>query len=143
MSRNLVARASASINAGREKVWEALVDPRIIKKYMFGTDVVSEWREGLPIVWKGVWQGKPYEDKGIILKFVPATTVSYSHYSPLSGMADLPENYHVVTVELSGEGNRTTVRLSQDNNENEEARAHSEKNWEMMLAGLKKVVEGD
>lgn len=53
----------------------------------------------------------------------------------------MPENYHTVTIELSGEGAQTTVKLSQDNNATEEAREHSEKNWQMMLDGLKKLLE--
>jgi hypothetical protein len=31
--------------------------------------------------------------------------------------------------------------LTQDNNATEQARAHSEENWSMMLAALKKVLE--
>jgi hypothetical protein len=46
-----------------------------------------------------------------------------------------------VTIQLSAEGKGTRVSLTQDNNLNEEARSHSEKNWGMMLEGLKKVVE--
>ncbi len=141
MNKNLVAQASISINAPSVQVWKALVDPQAIKQYMFGTNVVSTWREGSPIVWKGEWQGKSYEDKGVILQFKPGRTLQYSHFSPLSGLPDKPENYHVVTVELSGNGNQTRVALAQDNNATEEERADSEKNWGMMLAGLKKLVE--
>jgi hypothetical protein len=54
---------------------------------------------------------------------------------------DVPENYHSVTIELSGQGGQTTLTLTQDNNETEEAREHSEKNWQMMLEGLKKLLE--
>jgi len=53
----------------------------------------------------------------------------------------MPENYHTVTVELSENGNQTVVSLSQDNNETEQAREHSEKNWRIMLNGLKKFLE--
>jgi hypothetical protein len=53
----------------------------------------------------------------------------------------VPANYNTVTIQLSGEGKNSTVSLSQDNNETEEAREHSEKNWQMMLEGLKKLLE--
>ena len=141
MDRNLIARATITINAPREQVWEALVNPDAIQQYMFGTHVVSDWQEGSPIVWKGKWQGKPYEDKGVILQFKPGRIIQYSHFSPLSGLPDKPENYHTVTVELSADGNRTLVTLDQDNNASEEERAHSEGNWEMMLASLKQFLE--
>jgi len=37
----------------------------------------------------------------VILKLEPLQTLKYSHFSPLSGLTDKPENYHTVTVELS------------------------------------------
>ena len=62
---------------------------------------------------------------------------------PLSGFPDRPENYHTVTIELSGEGEYTRVSLSQDNNLTAESRDHSRRNWEVVLTGLKKVLESD
>ena len=141
MDTNLIAKASATINAPTDKVWDALVNPEAIKQYMFGTNVVTDWCEGSPITWKGEWQGKSYEDKGVILQFKPGHTLQYSHFSPLSGLPDVPENYHTVTIELSGGENQTRVSLAQDNNATEDAREHSEQSWEMMLAALKKFVE--
>ena len=140
-SRGLIARASITINAPIDRVWDALVNPDKIKQYMFGTNAVSDWKEGSSIVWKGEWEGKKYEDKGVILKLEPGHMIQYSHFSPLTGQPDLPWNYHIVTIELSGKGRLAHVFLMQDNNESEEAREHSEKNWNMMLGGLKKYLE--
>jgi uncharacterized protein YndB with AHSA1/START domain len=139
--KELVASASITINAPIARVWEALVNPDMIKQYMFGTDVVTDWKEGSPIVWQGEWQGKAYQDKGTILKIDQERVLQYSHFSPLSGQPDVPENYHTVTIELSGQGRQTNVSLSQDNNATEQDREHSEKNWQMMLEGLKKLLE--
>jgi uncharacterized protein YndB with AHSA1/START domain len=141
--KNLIARAQINIHASQKRVWEALVNPEQIKNYMFGTDVISDWKEGSPIIWKGIWQGKSYEDKGTILKIEPEHRLQYDHYSPMMGKPDLPENYHTVTVEIKGNGNGTTVSLTQDNNGSEPAREHSEKNWKMMLEELKKLLESD
>jgi uncharacterized protein YndB with AHSA1/START domain len=141
MNNRLIAKASTTIDAPVAKVWDALVTPSTIKQYMFGTNVASSWKEGSPISWKGEWQGKAYEDKGVILKIEPRRLLKYSHFSPLTGQPDTPENYHNVTIELSSKGPQTTVSLSQDNNATEEERKHSEKNWETMLASLKKLLE--
>jgi uncharacterized protein YndB with AHSA1/START domain len=141
MNKQFIARASITIDAPIAKVWNALINPELIKQYMFGTNVVSEWREGGSIVWKGEWQGKAYEDKGVILRLEPERKFQYSHFSPLSGLPDKPENYHTVTIELSTEGTATLVSLSQDNNQTEQEREHSEKNWTMMLNSLKKLLE--
>ncbi len=141
MPEDKIARASTEIEAAKNDVWQALVDPAAIKQYMFGTTVTSEWREGAPIQWKGEWQGKAYEDKGVILRLDRGKRLRYSHFSPLSGLPDKPENYHTVTIDLCGEDGRTQVSLAQDHNATEEERAHSEENWKMMLSGLKKYVE--
>ena len=141
MNRNLIARAAVTIAAPASVVWDALVNPEIIREYMFGTSVVSDWREGSPIVWKGEWQGRAYEDRGSILRVEPGRKLQFTHFSPLSGLPDTPDNYHTVTIELSGTGKRTRVSLVQDNNLTEESRAHSEQNWEAVLATMKKILE--
>ena len=141
MNKNLIARVSITTNAPITDVWNALVNPEAIQQYMFGTHVVSDWKEGGPIVWKGEWQGKSYEDKGVILQLIPERTIRYSHFSPLSGLPDKPESYHTVTIELSNAGAQTRVSLSQDNNQTEQEREHSENNWGMMLTSLKKFLE--
>jgi uncharacterized protein YndB with AHSA1/START domain len=141
MNKEFDARASTTINAPTARVWDALVNPTSIKQYMFGTNVTSDWKKGGRISWKGEWEGKAYEDKGVILQIEPQRKLQYSHFSPLAGLPDKPENYHTVTIELSGAGSQTRVSLTQDNNSDKKAREHSEKNWAMMLAGLKKLLE--
>src|SRR5256885_15445183 len=141
MPKGLIAKASTSIAAPAAKVWDALVNPQMIKQYMFGATVVSDWREGSPITWKGEWKGKPYEDKGRIQRIQSQRLLQYSHYSPLSGLPDKPENHHTVTIEVEGKGAETRVSLAQDNNESDEARQHPEQNWKMMLESLKKLLE--
>jgi uncharacterized protein YndB with AHSA1/START domain len=144
MDKKLIAKASVSIDAATEKVWDALVNPEAIRQYMFGTEVITDWRTGSPIVWRGKWGGKQYEDKGVVLRFEPGRAIQYSHFSPFTGCPDIPENYHTVTVELSGEGDQTRISLTQDNNASEPARAHSEENWKGMLTALtamKKFLE--
>ena len=141
MAKDLIARAATDIDAPKEAVWDALVNPDTIEKYMFGTHVVSDWQVGSTIRWSGEWKGKAYEDRGEVLAVEPGRRLQYTHFSPLSGQPDEPASYHTVTIELSPNGERTHVALAQDNNADEPARAESEKNWTMMLAGLKKLLE--
>jgi uncharacterized protein YndB with AHSA1/START domain len=56
MNKGIIAKASISINVPIAKAWDALVNPEMTKQYMFGTNVVSNWEVGSPIVWKGEWQ---------------------------------------------------------------------------------------
>ena len=141
MDDKFIARAKTTINAPASNVWEALTKPELIKQYMFGTDVISDWKVGSPIIYRGEWQGKPFEDKGKILEVKPGKSLVSTHWSPLSGVPDSPENYHTVTYTLSEKEGKTEVTLTQDNNASEEEKAHSEQNWNQMLDGLKKLVE--
>lgn len=141
ITTNHVARAETTICVAADKVWRALTDPDLIKRYMFGATVTSDWTEGSRIIWEGEWQGKHYKDKGKILELIPRKRLQYSHFSPLDGSDDVPENYHIVTIDLRQNDDHTLVSLKQDNNHTEEAKQHSEKNWRTMLDSLKKLLE--
>lgn len=82
MKNTFIAKSTTKINAFFDKVWDALVNPDKIKQYIFGTNAVSDWNEGSSIVWKGEWEGKKYEDKGVILKMELGHMIQYSHFSP-------------------------------------------------------------
>jgi uncharacterized protein YndB with AHSA1/START domain len=141
MSNKLMAKASLSIKADKAKVWRGLTDPALIRKYFFGTEAQSDWKKGSPIFFRGVWEGKPYEDKGTILDIDPGNYVTYNYWSNFSGTADVPENYANVTYRLKEKGNDTELVVTQDGIATEEAREHSEKNWNSILDGLKKLLE--
>jgi len=141
MENTFIAKTHIETTAPLTKVWEALVTPAMIQQYMFGTNAVSSWEVGAPIVWCGEWEGKPYEDKGQILQLQPERLLQYSHFSPLAGQPDVPENYHTVTIEVTAQGAGTLVTLMQDNNATADKQVQAEQNWGMMLDGLKKFLE--
>jgi uncharacterized protein YndB with AHSA1/START domain len=136
------ATTSVVIKAPAARVWEALTDPEMIQQYMFGAEVTSDWKAGSPITYRGEWNGKPFEDKGHILAAEPGRRLVTTHWSPLSGTPDSPENYHTVRYELSENDGETELILTQDNNASEEEKQESEKNWTAMLVGLKRLLEG-
>ena len=141
MTTKFTARASITIKSSTASVWNALTDPTMIKQYLFGTEVVSDWKEGSEIIYKGVWEGKMYEDKGIILKIEPEKLLETNYWTSFSGLPDSPENYQKVTYQLSRDGDNTVLTITQDGIPTDEARAHSETNWAMVLDGLKKLLE--
>jgi len=140
--RGRVATAEADINASTADVWAALTKPDLVKQYMFDTDVVTDWQPGSPIVWKGEWEGKSYEDKGQVIAVDPESRLEVTHFSPLTGQDDVPENYHTLLYELTENEGRTHVTLSQDNNSSAEEAEQAKGNWATVLDGLKKVAEG-
>lgn len=140
---DFVAKAETRIKASPADVWDALIDPKQIKKFMFGSDVVTDWKPGSSIVWRGEYEGKKYEDKGEILEIDPERLLKMTHFSPLSGAEDIPANYHTLTYELEGDADGTSVSLSQDNNSNAAEADRFKSNWEKMLSALKEVVESN
>ena len=141
MNKTLIAKATININAPTSKVWDALTKPDLIKQYMFGTQVTTDWKVGSPITYKGEWNGKAYEDKGKVLQIEPGKLLVSTFWSSLSGLSDVPENYKTVSYELSAEGRGTNLTITQDNNDSQEEANHSEQNWKMVLEGIKKLLE--
>ena len=142
MPRGFEAVKEVTIHATKREVWDALTDPDKVKQYMHGTEMSTDWREGSPIFWRGEWKGKPYEDKGTVLAVEPQKLLKYTHWSPMGGSEDKPENYHTVTYKLDGEDGTTKLTLTQDNNATkEEAEQMANDNWGPVLQGLKETVE--
>ena len=116
MSRGFEAIKTVTIDAPQAKVWDALTNPAKVRQYMHGTNISTDWKVGSPIIWMGEWKGQSYVDKGTVLAFEPERLLKNTHWSPLGGSEDTPENYHTVTYELADEGGKTTLTLTQDNN---------------------------
>jgi uncharacterized protein YndB with AHSA1/START domain len=142
MNETFIATATITINTPASKVWEALTTPDLIKQYLFGTTVTTDWRVGSPISYEGVWEGKAYRDKGVVLQVVPERLLVSTFWSSLSGQPDIPENYQTVRYELAAEGKGTRLTIVQDNNATQQDADHSAQNWSMVLDGMKKLLEG-
>ena len=141
MMTNYLATAETDIAAAPERVWDVLTDPEQLKELWFGAEVKTDWQQGSPITWSGEWDGKPYQDKGEILEVDPGRLLKLTHYSPLTGQPDVPENYHTLTYTLDGDGTATHLKLTQDNNASEEEAKHSQEMWEMLVAKVKDAAE--
>ena len=130
-----------NIDAPVEQVWRSLTTPSLIKEWFFGVDTESDWTVGSAIVHTGVYQGKPYVDRGQILRFEPPTLLEHSHWSAVSGTPDRPDQYQVVTWALSEGDGGTELRVTERNLPSAEAAATSEHAWEAALAKLKETTE--
>jgi uncharacterized protein YndB with AHSA1/START domain len=141
MSEKLTAKSETIINADASKVWQALTDPNLVKLWLFGTEMTADWKVGGQIRYKGVWEGKEYEDKGEILELMPEKKLVSTYWSGMSGLPDAPENYQIVSYELTPVDDQTKLTITQTGNMTEESAKHSESNWNQVLESLKKIVE--
>ena len=142
MDETFTASTSVMIAAPIDVVWDALVNPETIRQYLHGTQTITDWGVGSPILWRGEWQGTSYEDKGVVLEMEPPGRLRYTHYSPMYGSEDRPENYHEITCDLSERDGQTKLTLAQGNNasqkEADDSVAHF---WAPALQIIKKVAE--
>jgi uncharacterized protein YndB with AHSA1/START domain len=137
-----IARAEVIVKEHPTVVWKTLTDPDQVRSWMVGTTVTTDWQVGSPITWQGEMNGKPYEDKGEVLEADAPRRLSVTHYSPLMGQEDRPENYHTVTYTLTPtRDGRTTVALEQDGNDSQEQADQFSQNWQQMLESLKQTAE--
>jgi uncharacterized protein YndB with AHSA1/START domain len=141
MAVNLIAKAEVTIQAPVSKVWEALTSPEIIREYFFGAEAFSDWKVGSPLEFKGVWEGKEYIDKGVILRSEPEKLFQYTYLSAFSGLDDIPENYANITYELYEEDGATTLTVRQENLASEDDREKMDANWKIVLNNLKQILE--
>ncbi len=140
MQNTFTAKSSITINTTADKVWQALTEPAMVKQYLFGTDVKTDWQVGSPITYSGLWDGKPYEDKGTVVKNEPEKLLVTTYWSAAFG-ENIPENQRTVSYEISPAEAGTTLTITQDNAKTEEERDHSQKNWDMVLNSIKKLLE--
>ena len=141
MATGISLSVSKEFDTPASKVWDALTNPEIIKQYLFGTDTVTDWKIGSPIIFQGVWEGVAYQDKGTILEFIPEKKLKYDYWSSFSKLEDVPENYQQLSFELSKSDNNTILTLTQENIPNETAKEHSESNWQTVLDLMKNIAE--
>lgn len=142
MNHSLTVTKSVAVNANVAKVWHALTTPALIAEYLFGTETVTDWKVGSPIIFQGEYQGQKYRDKGVILEFKLNERIRYSYWSGFSGLADKPENYSAVTYSLRKiDDTHTELTWIQQGFANEAAYKHSENGIDAFLASVKTVME--
>jgi len=138
---NLSIRKTIKIRTDSSKVWDALTNPKMIKKYLFDTRTKSDWKIGSKIIFEGNYQGKKFKDMGVIQKLEKEKLFQYTYLSGLSGLEDKDENYSVVTFELSTENKTTKLIVTQRGFIDKKAQEHSDKGWSMVLRTIKNILE--
>jgi uncharacterized protein YndB with AHSA1/START domain len=148
MSHPLIVKSTIRIHAQAEKVWKALTDPAETKKYMFGCEALSDWKEGSPLIWKGNFNGvELVAVKGAILKIQPGKSLVYTAIDPNSPIPDLPENYLTVSYDLEEEDGQILLTATQGDYstvaDGEKRYQHTVDGggWDPILAEVKKLVE--
>ena len=149
-AKPLIIKNEITIDAPASEVWDALVNPRQTKQYMFGCETVSDWKEGSSLLWRGTYEGKEMVFvKGYVVKLIPGKHLTYTTIDPNSNIDDVSENYLWVTYDLTEKNGGTTLTVQQGDYSKvaEGDRRYKEsynngEGWDPILKEIKRLVEG-
>ena len=102
------------IRAPAKKVWPALTRPDLVKQWQYGSDVLTTWEVGTPVVFRNEWNGNVFEQCGTVLEFAPESRVKYSLFVPRPDLQDIPEHRFFMTYELTESDGVTSLLVRQD-----------------------------
>jgi uncharacterized protein YndB with AHSA1/START domain len=139
-SKQHVVKKQITIKADRSKVWEALTNPEITKRYFFNCEVLSDWKAGSPITFKGrMFLVMKIEMTGTIVDIERGKLLKYTLKNKKGGVS-------TVTDQLTYAKGETTVSVTDDVGKAdgvEKRYKRSVKGWDKILKGLKEVVESE
>ena len=146
MENEMFVKSSITINAPAAKVWDALTKPEWTRRYMFGCDVVSNWKVGSPVIWNGVADGKTYVT-GKLVGYEHGGLLQYTTFDPNNPeIEDVPSNYLTVTYKLSSQNDHTVLNVSQgDYSKVANGKKRYEETiggWDLILTKIKELAEG-
>lgn len=142
MDKNLIASSNINIQSTPEKVWDVLTNPVKIKEYLFGTEVITDWKIGSSIIFQGEYDGQQYKDKGTVIENKKNELLKYDYWSGFSGLEDNPENYSLVTYKIENlDDNSVNFTWHQQGFSSEEGKCHTEEGLKAMLEKIKEIAE--
>lgn len=77
---------------------------------------MTDWKIGSEIRFRNEWEGKIFEQWGKILEIVPNKLIKYSLFAPRPDLADIPENYFIMSYILTEENGSVILEIVQEDN---------------------------
>ncbi|GAB2468574.1 SRPBCC family protein [Xylanimonas ulmi] len=128
------ASASTFVTQPPERVWAELMHPGA--RWMLGANIESDFQVGSPITFEGHFFGRQFEDHGTVLAFERPRLMHFTHFAPLSGLDDVPENYHDIRIALEPADGGTRITVVQQNIDSAEHARASQEHWSHALCSL-------
>lgn len=134
---------SVSIDAGANKIWQAISSADFMKKWMLDEELEINVGSvaGDPFIVKGNLHWVPFENRGFVLHSDQGKRFSYSHLSSLSGLKDIPQNYSIVDFNIITASPGTILELRLSNFPTESIYKHLVFYWSTTLGLLKTFIE--
>ena len=135
--------STLKINSSKQKVWETLTKPDLVKLWQYGSELITTWETGSPIRFKTEWQGKVFEQWGKVLKVSPYDSIEYSLFAPRPDLEDKPENYFTMSYTLTSENGQTKLEIVQEDNRPNAVQEKPQGEENPILQSLKKIAESN
>lgn len=129
------------LDASKEKIWNALTDPALVKQWQYGSELITDWKPGNEIRFRNEWEGQVFEQWGTVLEVIPNEKIKYSLFFPRPGLKDRPENYFIMSYVLSEENQQTKLEIIQEDHRPGAIQEEPQGEENPILQALKTVVE--
>lgn len=133
--------STITIDASKQKVWNVLTQPDLVKLWQYGSDLLTDWTVGNKIEFVTEWEGKIFKQWGIILEFNPTNSLAYNLFAPRPDLEDKPENYFVMKYVLTDINGKTKLEIIQEDNRPNAVQEEPQGDENPTLQALKKLAE--
>ena len=127
------------IRATPERIWQALTDSELVKRYYFGSVIESDFKPGSPIVYRQA-EGGRVDIEGEIIEADPPRRLVHTFAVRWDG--DVNEPPTRVAWEITPMGETCRLSVTHDGFTEENATfAQTKGGWPIILSGLKTLLE--
>ncbi|NLR57559.1 SRPBCC domain-containing protein [Chitinophaga polysaccharea] len=133
-----------TIVAAPADVWRVLTDTADMKNWMGEPDmqleITTTWRVNTPFIIRGFHHVR-FENKGVVIAHEAPKRLSYTHFSSVSRLPDVPENYSLLEFRLTPATDQTILQLRIENFPTETIFKHLQFYWRTTLVKIKQAAE--
>jgi uncharacterized protein YndB with AHSA1/START domain len=133
--------STIKINATKQKVWDTLTKPELVKLWQYGSDLLTSWEIGTPIKFRTEWEDKVFEQWGQVLEIRPNELIKYSLFAPRPDLEDKPENYFIMSYVLTDDNGQTKLEIIQEDNRPNAVQEEPQGEENPVLKSLKDIAE--
>ena len=137
----ITSKSTILINATKQKVWDALTKPELVKKWQYGSDLLTDWKVGREIRFRVEWENKVFEQWGKILEVIPNELIKYSLFFPRPDLEDKEENYFIMSYIISESGNVIKLEIVKEDNRLGAVKEKESDEENPVLIALKEIIE--
>ncbi|MCW3109147.1 MAG: ATPase [Segetibacter sp.] len=135
--------STIKINASKQKVWDTITKPELVKLWQYGSDLLTSWEIGSDIKFRTEWEDKVFEQWGKVLEISQNELVKYSLFAPRPDLEDKPENYFIMSYVLTNENGHTKLEIIQEDNRPNAVQEEPQDEENPVLKLLKQLAESD